>query len=42
LMAAISCSEDTRSKWTSVAELQSWCAERDERRKLPQCKLGLK
>jgi hypothetical protein len=42
LMTAISCSEDTRSKWTSVAELQSWCAEKDERRKLPQCKLGLK
>jgi hypothetical protein len=42
LVAAITCSEDRRSKWTSVAELQSWCAERDERRKLPQCKLGLK
>ena len=42
LVAAISCSEAGRSKWTSAAELQSWCAESDERRKLPQCKLGLK
>jgi hypothetical protein len=42
LMAALTCSEDTRSRWTSVAALQSWCAEKDERRKLPQCKLGLK
>jgi len=42
LMAAISCSEETRRKWTSVAELQSWCGEKDERRKLPQCRLGLK
>ena len=42
LVAAITCSENRRSKWTSVAEMQSWCAEKDERRKLPQCKLGLK
>jgi hypothetical protein len=42
LMAAISCSEQTRRKWTSVAELQSWCAEKDERRGLSQCKLKLK
>lgn len=42
LVAAIACSEAGRSKWASTAELQSWCAERDERRKLPQCKLGLK
>jgi hypothetical protein len=42
LEAAIACSEDTRSKWTSVAAMQSWCAEKDARRKLPQCKLDLK
>jgi hypothetical protein len=42
LKAAISCSEDTRSKWTSVAAMQSWCAEKDARRGLPQCKLELK
>jgi hypothetical protein len=42
LVAAISCSEDTRSTWTSVAAMQSWCAEKDTRRGLPQCKLGLK
>lgn len=42
LTAAISCSEDTRSKWTSVAAMQSWCAEKDARRSLAQCKLGLK
>ena len=42
LAAAISCSEDTRSTWTSVAAMQSWCAEKDARRGLPQCKLGLK
>ena len=42
LVAAIACSEDTRSTWTSVAAMQSWCAEKDARRGLPQCKLGLK
>jgi hypothetical protein len=42
LAAAITCSEDTRSRWTSVAAMQSWCAEKDARRGLPQCKLGLK
>jgi len=42
LVAAISCSEDGRSTWTSVAAMQSWCAEKDDRRGLPQCKLGLK
>jgi hypothetical protein len=42
LAAAISCSEDTRSKWTSVAAMQSWCAEKDTRRGLPQCKSELK
>lgn len=42
LVAAITCSEDTRSTWTSVAAMQSWCAEKDARRRLPQCKLGLK
>jgi hypothetical protein len=42
LMAAITCSEDTRSTWTSVAAMQSWCGEKDARRGLPQCKLGLK
>jgi len=42
LTAAIGCSEDTRSKWTSVAAMQSWCAEKDARRSLAQCKLGLK
>jgi hypothetical protein len=42
LVAAITCSEDTRSTWTSVAAMQSWCAEKDARRGLPQCKLGLK
>lgn len=42
LVAAISCSEDNRTTWTSVAAMQSWCAEKDERRSLPQCKLGLK
>jgi len=42
LVAAITCSEDLRSKWTSVAEMQSWCAEKDTRRGLPQCKLDLK
>ncbi len=42
LVAAINCSEAGRSKWTSAAALQSWCAEIDERRKLPQCKLGLR
>jgi hypothetical protein len=42
LVAAITCSEDTRSTWTSVAAMQSWCAEKDVRRGLPQCKLGLK
>ena len=42
MMAAINCSEDNRRKWTSVAELKSWCAETDTRRSLSQCKLGLK
>jgi hypothetical protein len=42
LRAAITCSEDTRSKWTSVAAMQSWCAEKDARRNLSQCKLTLK
>jgi hypothetical protein len=42
LVAAITCSEDTRSKWTSVAAMQTWCAEKDARRGLPQCKPGLK
>jgi hypothetical protein len=42
LVAAIACSEDTRGRWTSAAALQSWCAEKDTRRSLPQCKLGLK
>jgi hypothetical protein len=42
LVAAITCSEDTRGTWTSVAAMQSWCAEKDARRGLPQCKLGLK
>lgn len=42
MMAAINCSEDNRHKWTSVAELKSWCAEKDDRRSLSQCKLGLK
>ena len=42
LMAAITCSEDTRSRWESAAALQSWCAEKDARRGLSQCKLGLK
>jgi hypothetical protein len=42
LVAAINCSEDTRSTWSSAAAMQSWCAEKDARRGLPQCKLGLK
>jgi hypothetical protein len=42
LVAAVTCSEDRRAKWTSVAAMQSWCAEKDARRGLPQCKLGLK
>jgi hypothetical protein len=42
LMAAFTCSEDTRRKWASAAELKSWCAETDVRRGLSQCKLGLK
>jgi hypothetical protein len=42
LVAAIGCSEDTRSTWSSAAALQSWCAEKDARRSLPQCKLGAK
>ena len=42
LAGAITCSEDTRSTWKSVAAMQSWCAEKDARRGLPQCKLGLK
>jgi hypothetical protein len=42
LVAAITCAEDTRSTWTSVAAMQSWCAEKDARRGLPQCRLGLK
>lgn len=42
LVAALACVEDTRSKWTSVAAMQSWCAEKDDRRELPQCKLKLK
>jgi hypothetical protein len=42
LEAAIACSEDTRGTWTSVAAMQSWCAEKDARRALPQCKLGVK
>jgi len=40
LQAAIACSEDTRGTWTSAAALQSWCAEKQTRRGLPQCKLG--
>lgn len=39
LVAAIGCSEDTRSTWSSVAAMQSWCAEKDARRELSQCKL---
>jgi hypothetical protein len=42
LVAAIACSEDTRSTWKSVEAMQSWCAEKDTRRGLPQCKPGLK
>lgn len=42
LVAAISCSEDRRSTWSSVAAMQSWCAEKDTRRELPQCELKLK
>ena len=42
LVAAIACSEDTRSTWKSVEAMQSWCAEKDARRGLPQCKPGLK
>lgn len=42
LRAAVTCSEDTRTTWTSVAAMQSWCAEKDARRSLPQCKLELK
>ena len=42
LTAAMTCSEDTRGRWTSVAAMQSWCAEKDARSSLPQCRLGLK
>ncbi len=42
LEAQIACSEDTRATWTSDAALQAWCAEKEARRGLPQCKLGLK
>lgn len=39
LVAAIGCSEEGRSTWSSVEAMQSWCAEKDARRELPQCKL---
>lgn len=42
LVAAISCSEDGRSTWSSAEAMQSWCAEKDARRELPQCRLKLK
>jgi hypothetical protein len=42
LVAAIGCSEDGRSTWSSVEAMQSWCAEKEARRELPQCKRKLK
>ena len=42
LKVAMTCNEDTRSTWSSVAAMQSWCAEKDARRELPQCKHGPK